>query len=596
MEDSDIKPKKTKEETSGIMAAIGVGILLLIVSAIPLSIAVVVWIFIRRFLTLKEYLLTTTIGILALIITEAAPFGDYFHWLKKAIFNQDISHFPLASVLVLSVVMFGFLSLLNTLNGSSRLLSVLPFVSSKTVTAGGLVVPKESSSSKLSPPPESIVVQKQTTTSASSAEPGDRMLALGVDVNEKPIGPTEKQLATHMLVFGTTGSGKTVTLTTLIGSAADLGYDIIVLDLKQDLAPGGLRDFCKIYADTHFKRYQEVHLDISLPPTGYWFNALAGLDKDGAIDAVLSSTDHDDQFHQATFRLVLGAAMELMYLSHQVDPSRFNYPSLYDLGMLLRKGSAAWKDRVAVVLDAYPHRTKEDFSPVIRPTQHESEQAITVGTRLTTVYGTEAAQRILRASPGATPIDITQEGISYIGLNSMKLEDLSQIIASAVLSRVSAHVGMRASRGATKPTLFVIDEANYIDRQRTNNLLSMARSAKFPIVLCTQSPQQFHDERKDWFPVFSTNTNVIFSMIQSNPDSAETMAQFFGTKEVQKTAKSFNKDSRDTERFTVSMREEYVVPVELLRTLPQGQGILRIGAQPYLPPTHVSVIKRSPTS
>jgi energy-coupling factor transporter ATP-binding protein EcfA2 len=70
----------------------------------------------------------------------------------------------------------------------------------------------------------------------------------------------ESELAMHALVFGSTGSGKSKTLESLAGSLLDLGWEGMIVDLKEDTKPGGLRDWCYQYATNHAVPYQELRL------------------------------------------------------------------------------------------------------------------------------------------------------------------------------------------------------------------------------------------------------------------------------------------------------------------------------------------------
>ena len=96
-----------------------------------------------------------------------------------------------------------------------------------------------------------------------------------------------------MLAFGGTGSGKTVSLV-IAGGLLDLGWDGILLDLKEDTGAGGLRDWCNEYADSHRIAYQGL---VSLM-TKAAFDPLYGLNADEARDTILSLTRFDDDHYK----------------------------------------------------------------------------------------------------------------------------------------------------------------------------------------------------------------------------------------------------------------------------------------------------------
>jgi hypothetical protein len=91
------------------------------------------------------------------------------------------------------------------------------------------------------------------------------------------------------LLFGAAGSGKSETVKTVAGGLLDLGWDGLVVDLKEIGYPGSLGDWCAQYAGHHNVSYQALWL--SDPNCGFWFNPLAGMGPDEMRNILLSLTD-----------------------------------------------------------------------------------------------------------------------------------------------------------------------------------------------------------------------------------------------------------------------------------------------------------------
>src|SRR5699024_6549937 len=104
--------------------------------------------------------------------------------------------------------------------------------------------------------------------------PKNREFPIGRDKKGRVVFLSEKDIKTHAMILGSTGSGKSELIKWLVGAMMDMGMDGCVLDLKEDTQRGGLRDFCRAIATERDRPYQEVALSDT---TGsWWFNALAG--------------------------------------------------------------------------------------------------------------------------------------------------------------------------------------------------------------------------------------------------------------------------------------------------------------------------------
>jgi hypothetical protein len=165
-------------------------------------------------------------------------------------------------------------------------------------------------------------------------------------------------------------------------------------------------------------------------------------------------------------------------------------------------------------------------------------------------------------------------------LDSQGKPDLTRIVSSAVLQRMSVYSSQRTT-GSTdrevKRRFLIVDEANWVDRQIVQNLLSRARSAGIAMVLCTQGPMDWIDPKGgNAFATLSQNTNVCIVMSQGEPKSAELLAEYIGK---QKTLNTMQKMVDDKLVDSGSAREalDYIIQPDELRSLSIGQAILRVG-------------------
>lgn len=421
--------------------------------------------------------------------------------------------------------------------------------------------------------------------------PGEREFPVGVDRRGSPVMLSEREIGMHGLLLGSTGSGKTEAIKAVAGCLLDLGWSGMILDLKEDTKAEGLRDFCLNYATHAAMPYQELAL--SAMDGDFWFNPLAGMGPDEARDTVLSLNEFDDAFWQAINKKCLGQVVNLFYYAHQIDPVAFPYPTMRDVGRMLSHGPAmptASKKMLATVLANTPSLSKDDFNTIAGPSQDEAKSAIGFGAKLTFMYDTQAGRHVLRPGGERRLLDVTQSGLTYVGLDSQGKADLTRVISSAVLQRMSVYAAQRTT-GASKvgaQRFLIVDESNFVDRKIVMNLLSRARSAGISMLLCTQGPKDWEED----FPILAQNTNVAIIMSQGEPESARICADYLGQRE-QTTVSQQVRDGELLDSGSTRTDLAHVVGPDDLRRMSIGEAIMRVG-KPAEKVTWMTVKMRDP--
>lgn len=404
-------------------------------------------------------------------------------------------------------------------------------------------------------------------------------LPIGLGARDRPVSLSVQEMGMHGAVVGSTGSGKTVTLMWIIGAVLDMGYDVTVLDMKEDTEPGGLRDFCRAYSQMHRLPMQEIALADEQP--SFWFNVLADMSADEAFDTIMTMVEFDDAYWQALNRKVLQQVVQLCYEVHELAPDRFPLPTMLDIGKIMEYGEdmkSAVKERVLAVdqVRGIGYCTQR-YTNVLRPSRDEATSAASFGTKLTGLYDSGAGRRILVPDGRRQMIDVRREGLTYIGLNSLGQPDMAKILSSAALQRLSVYAAQRIQGRAPKdrPRLIVVDEANFIDRDIAMNMLSRVRSALFNMILCTQGPTDWIDKDGDDWSRLTQNINWLIAMAQSSPEAAEKCAEFLGMRDNNTFSERVAGTGR-SEHFQAKEEEEFIVDPKDLRDLGTGEAYLRV--------------------
>lgn len=434
---------------------------------------------------------------------------------------------------------------------------------------------------------------------STGAVVGKRQIAFALDRTGTPVMLSEHEMGMHGAILGSTGSGKTVTIEALSASLMDLGWSGMILDLKEDLAPGGLRDFCATYAAHHSIPFQQMGL--SDPNSTSWFNPLAGMDPDYARDTILSLTEFDDAYWQNINKKMLGQLVNLCFDAHQVDPVNVPYPTINGLGRILEAGNlkGATKKMMAIAVAGGIEATR--YSALSDPDPDAQKSASGFGAKLTQMYDTIAGRTVLAAGMSSSgvmrsEIDVTAPGLTYIGLDSTGKPDLAKLISSAVLQRMSVYAAQRTTGILEKghPRFLIIDEASVVDRSLLQALLSKARGAGVCVVVCTQGPDDWIDKRGDDWSMLIQNINFGIIMSQGSPKAAELCADFIGS-EHQYSLNQKVGEEVDGVAGSVTTKVDYVVHPHEIRQLKIGEAMLRVG-KPSERVTWISIQQRDPTA
>jgi len=515
--------------------------------------------------------------------------GAYLDWLSALLFGPErLILPPLLPVALLTLAFGGLLIILTCThlgwfvirNTPAEKLSVDYQQEAEDDMLGDTrIVPTPAERASIVQTPGSLTDLEQHSILDGAETPfSERHITLGTNAKGESVSLSTKELGRHVMLFGTTGSGKSVTIKTLIGSLMDIGMTGgTVLDLKEENGPGGLRAYCREYTSHHAMPYQELGLSDAEPTS--WFNPLTGMGPDEMRDTILALQAFDDHYWQSINKKVLGQAVNLVFASWQAAPDQFDYPSMYELGKLLEQGAKmgqAAKKRIAIVT-AETEFTREDFSAILSPSKAEAESSVGFGAKIAQVYETQAGRRVLRAGEGKEMLDVTRPGITYLGLDSSAKQDLSMVVSAAALQRLTVLSGQRTTGQVTdrSPRFVIVDEGSVVSPQAIQALLNKARSANIMLIFATQSPTDL-EERLG--PLLQ-NTNVLIAMKQNDQRSAVELAEFIG-KDERYTRSQRYQDGEIVEAGTVRKEYDYLANPEELKRLTQGEAIVKVG-DPY---------------
>ena len=558
---------------------------------VPTILSIILFYFFRGKLKKIEIVSLFVASTLMLIFVSIHNVKNYVLWLMSFFSHQSVSRtdIPYSFILNLSVVIF----LVMLLGKNTKIGGYMPNISggmfSKPVEVSSGVLPtteEKVNTKKIVSVPGNTITVDSTKHTLESKEAGNRDFPVGLDKSNKPMYINESEIRTHGLIFGSTGSGKTELIKTIAGGLMDLGWSGMILDLKEDTATGGLMDWCESYCNNNALPFQEFAL--SNPDPHFWFSPLKGIGSDEALNTILASQKFEDAYYRSFNEKQLGQLVTLLYTCNKIDPDRFPHPTVYEIGNILSASDLreATKEMVALVLREIPTFEKKDFDTLINPSKIMQETAGGLGARLTAMYQTQVGRVALKPGNNRIEMDVTNSGLTYVGLDSLGKGEITRLVSAAVLRRMAVYAADRTSgkeRGAAvgqkEFRFLIVDEANFVDRFILLELLSRARSAGIACILCTQGPTDWISRGKGEPDLSSLvqNTNVAFIMSQGERSNAELCADIIGRANRSDYTARVDVLGEVTESGSMRSVVDFIVSPDDLRGMGIGEVVVRIG-------------------
>jgi hypothetical protein len=374
-------------------------------------------------------------------------------------------------------------------------------------------------------------------------------LALGVDEHRHtvslPFGGAGG--GTHTLVVGATGSGKTVTQTSIATHAVEQGQGAIVIDPKGD---DTMREQLRHAAALAGRPFVEW------TPDGHTvYNPFAHGSASEIADKALAGERFTEPHYLRQAQRYLGHAVRALHVTgteaslrtlvEQLEPERLEllarglpeteagatFAYLDSLSARQRGDLAGVRDRLAILAES-------DVGPWLDP-------------------DTKCAHRFDLLSAA------NQRSVVYFSLESDSRPLLSGMLGAAIVQDLQTTVA--ALQSTPVPTLVVIDEFSAIAADQVVRLFGRARSAGFSLLLGTQELSDLRlPGHERLLEQVLGNLSVLIAHRQVVPDSAELISSIAGTRGAWRV-------SRHSEGSTTRVRSRERV-LEPSRVMSLGRG------------------------
>jgi len=376
-------------------------------------------------------------------------------------------------------------------------------------------------------------------------------LPLGVDESGRrvsiPFAGASGADGTHALVVGATGSGKTVTQSSIAVRAIERGMGAVVLDPKGD---PGLREHVRQAASAAGRRFIEWS-----PAGGCVYNPYARGGASEIADKLLAG----ERFTEPHY---LRQAQR--YLGHVVRALR-EAGAEVSLQAVVEQLHPDSLEQLARELPERPARAT--FAYLDSLSSRQLAELAGVRDRLAILAESDIGRWLDPQTPAGVRFDLLSavraRAVVYFSLQSDSRPLLSAMLAGAIVQDLQTTVA--ALQADPVPTLVAIDEFSAIATEQVVRLFARARSAGFSLLLGTQELSDLRPPgRERLLDQVLGNCQVLIAHRQVVPGSAELVASVAGTRGAWRVTR--HSDGRSTRTRT----REHVLEPDRVMSLGRG--------------------------
>jgi hypothetical protein len=370
-----------------------------------------------------------------------------------------------------------------------------------------------------------------------------------------------EELERHVTLIGTTGSGKTTTLTRLMDAAMTAGWAVLVVDAKG----GKLAHVCRALGAVHG---EPARIWLPGEPDSWTYDLCAG-DPNEVGNRLVGAFEHgrEGQVYRNLSQAIVPLAVRALHDNGQpctLDTLRYSLDEAHLTGLARRTVDVELKTELLGLLSNTLHRTT-----------------------LTGITGRLRGLRYGVFGRSLLPSDRTLDlgeclhapGVTYLGLPATAASEDVALVGRVLIQHLKqvAYAGLWAE--SPRPGLLLFDEfASLGDALQLIDLLLQAREARLAVVISTQQlPRNPSALRKALL-----GSGVLIAHQIGAPEDADDVARAIGTRSGSEVVRQVQLGrAGPVVRRQLRNRESFLVPPDQLARLAVGQAAacVRFGKQ-----------------
>ena len=385
---------------------------------------------------------------------------------------------------------------------------------------------------------------------------------IGDDDYGIPYKLTDKAANTHILVTGTTGSGKTVSISNIVKSCIDRKIPVIYLDGKgDDLLGKKITNYANINGSKGYllSTYQK---DVTYDPLycgGYTSK------KDRIIELRTWSEEYYKKLAEGYLQTVF-KILDLCKIESNLH-NLANYMSYIKLKALLR-------------LNADNIDGAQDLMDRLCQQEKISASMENIQVEITNFIESEIGDLFCKKTDKAhiNLYDIIKnKHVAYFSLPALQFPSMSKTLGKLVINDIKATIEHYCQHNLAHPVYVIFDEFSVFAGDQVLNVINMGRSKGICAILTVQSLSDIgvSSKHSDHFinQVISNCNNYIIHR-QNSPKDAQLLSDIIGDKNGQNLTLKYNAYDQHAHLGTIAPVQEAVIDPKDIKQLGTGQAFI----------------------
>jgi Type IV secretory pathway, VirD4 components len=366
----------------------------------------------------------------------------------------------------------------------------------------------------------------------------------------------------HCFICGTTGTGKTVTISNFIQQGIEKNYPLLIIDGKGDTGKGSILDIVKKLSRGRKKLYV---VNMSSPESSDTYNPFKNADTTMAKDMLINMTDWTEEHYKIHAERYIQRVLQTL----SIADIPFSFKSIVQYlrtEKFIECSASLMKENLI---------SKENHLENVELSKTSGKIAQSSIARFATICESEFGT--LFSNGG---IDISQalkeKAIILFVLNPLVYPELSPAVARLATIDAKKAVGKLFFSGIER-TFFIMDEISTYANTSLTDLVNKSRSANVTCVLATQSLSDLDFACGEAFKEqIIENCNNYIVMRQNSGVNAEHWANILGTRATMEVTYQLQQKGLNTGEtgFGSAKRvREFLYHPDEIKTLQTGKGI-----------------------
>ncbi len=369
----------------------------------------------------------------------------------------------------------------------------------------------------------------------------------------------------HIFICGTTGSGKTVTLSNFIESVFKYDYPSLIVDGKGDINDGSILDYINKFKKIYPNKKVYV-IDLNNPETCDRYNPFYQKKPTVIKDMLISMTDWSEEHYkvnasryiQKVIYLMQGNNIEITLESVIKHLSLFSFT---DLSLRLQKEKIISKEEHLENV-----KNAENMIKIVEGAM--ARFSLLVESDIGAIFKTSKNSIDI-------PSALNENAIILFILNPLIYPETSPLFGRLITIDAKQGVSSLFHKKFER-TFYIFDEISIYASNELLLLVNLSRSANITSILATQSLSDLENVSESFRKQVIESCNNYIVMRQNEPTNAEIWANTIGTRkspEVTYQIKNNHQTTDTTGLGSFKITRVYLYHPDTIKSLKMGEAI-----------------------